>query len=505
MDVDRSTTFSVSFMGQNHFMSMVDRDKVSTIVLVNKVMKLVYKRKMAWDERFKLTVTQPWDNLLVKIIDDDELFNLWSRYNHEGLYHIDFDLEIISSPVGLYGGNGTKQPIVDLADNDENEQLVYSLFGSNDDVYNQPTEPSQNANEVELFRSNDDDVDELLSCYSSDDNEFSACSDEDGVRVMDQMDSEMRANMYIPRDDHIVEFFVGQYFKNFTELTIALRKFTIKERFKTSKQHFERTRISVGCEGVGCPWYLHASMTRFGDIFMVRSYYNVHTCQRLWKSPECTAQFIASQFQDIILANPETNVSFIQSELDRMYGCKVDKQKVYRAKKIALQSGGADYESSYKLIRSYTLMVLNRMPNALAIVHVIRLHGNQPKTHFDRCILSFPTLREGFKRGCRPFIGIDRCHLNGPYKGVLLSIVALDANTGIYPIVVCVCTVESTSTWTWFLGHLKEYIKDSRQLTFMCDRQKGIQNALGLEFPNANVRYCARHILANLKARHPRV
>lgn len=66
MDDDRSTTFSVSFMGQNHFMGMVDRDKVSTIVLVNKVMKLVYKRKMTWDERFKLTVTQPWDNLLLR-------------------------------------------------------------------------------------------------------------------------------------------------------------------------------------------------------------------------------------------------------------------------------------------------------------------------------------------------------------------------------------------------------------------------------------------------------
>ena len=181
---------------------------------------------------------------------------------------------------------------------------------------------------------------------------------------------------------------------------------------------------------------------------MVRSYYNVHTCQRLWKNAECIAQFIASQFQDIILANIETNVSFIQSKLDRMYGCKVNKQKVYKPKKIALQSGGADYESSYKLIRSYAQMVLNRMPDALAIVHVIRLHGNQPKTHFDRCILSFPELREGFKRGCRPFIGIDGCHLKGPYKGVLLSAVALDANIGIYPITVCVCTVESTSTWT---------------------------------------------------------
>ena len=37
----------------------------------------------------------------------------------------------------------------------------------------------------------------------------------------------------------------------------------------------------------------------------------------------------------------------------------------------------------------------------------------------------------------------------------------------------------------------------------MFDRQKGIQNALALEFPNAHVRFCARHILANLKTKHP--
>ncbi|KAK9209266.1 hypothetical protein WN944_001630 [Citrus x changshan-huyou] len=174
---------------------------------------------------------------------------LTDEASNSSLYEEFLDTYFISpsyyEKLGLCSGNGTKQPTADLAANDENEQHVYSLSASDDDVYNQPTEPGQNANEVELFRSDDDDVDELLSCYSSDDNEFSACSDEDGDRVMDQMDSEMRADMYIPRDDQAVEFF------------------------------------------------------------------------------------------DTILANPETNVSFIQSELDRMYGCRVNKQKVYKAKKIA--------------------------------------------------------------------------------------------------------------------------------------------------------------------------
>lgn len=186
-----------------------------------------------------------------------------------------------------------------------------------------------------------------------------------------------------------------------------------------------------------------------------------------------------------------------------MYGAKIHKYKIYRAKKKVLQRQGADYESSYMLIRNYAQAILTKMPQALALVKVFRMHGEQPQTHFDSTVISFPALRDGFNQGCRPFIGIDGCHLKGPYKGVLLSAVAIDANNGIFPLAFCVCSVESTTSWTWFLSHFRELLQDTRQLTFMCDRQKGIQNALTLEFSNAHVRFCARHILANLKSKHP--
>lgn len=199
---------------------------------------------------------------------------------------------------------------------------------------------------------------------------------------------------------------------------------------------------------VGCPWYLHVSRTRFGDTFMVKSYYNVHTYQRLWKNPYYTAQFVISQSHNTILLNPKTNSTFILSELDKMYSCRVDKQKVYRAKNIALQPSRADYESSYGVIRSYAHIILDIMPNPLAIVYVIRLHGSHPKTHFDICIFSSLALREHFKRGCRPFISINKCNLKGSYKEIFLSTVSINANIEIYHIVIGVYNVESTNTWT---------------------------------------------------------
>ncbi|KAH9680282.1 SWIM-type domain-containing protein [Citrus sinensis] len=299
------------------------------------------------------------------------------------------------------------------------------------------------------------DGDCIRSDCESDDNEFGVNSDNEHDDVLCIMDADMRANLYIPSHAPVI-FRVGLYFKNFTELAWA-----------TYRHKFEKTRITVGCEYYKCPWFLHATKPRFGAMFMVKRPNDLHTCVRLLKNPECTAEFIAWRFGNAIIDHPEINVNFIQSELRRMYGIKVSKTKLYRAKKKALETKCADHES-------------------------MRYNDNEATTHFDKFVLSFPAVRDGFNSGCRPFIGIDGCHLKGPYKGILLSAVALDANNSIFPLAVCICGVENTT-----------FIGDTRQLTIMCDRQKGIQNALAFEFPNAHVRYCGRHILSNLKAKHP--
>ena len=52
--------------------------------------------------------------------------------------------------------------------------------------------------------------------------------------------------------------------------------------------------------------------------------------------------------------------------------------------------------------------------------------------------VAFPAQRNAFLNGCRPFIGIDGCHLKGKYGGVLLAAVAADANKGIVPLALSV-------------------------------------------------------------------
>ncbi|KAK2658048.1 hypothetical protein Ddye_011100 [Dipteronia dyeriana] len=107
--------------------------------------------------------------------------------------------------------------------------------------------------------------------------------------------------------------------------------------------------------------------------------------------------------------------------------------------------------------------------------------------------------KTGFVNGCRPLIGIDGCHLTGQFGGVLLSATALDENSCIIPIALCICESETSESWTWFLRLLRESLgwEEGRPICFMSDRQKGGLAALNKEWPEASTRFCFRHIFSN--------
>ncbi|TXG56738.1 hypothetical protein EZV62_018051 [Acer yangbiense] len=106
----------------------------------------------------------------------------------------------------------------------------------------------------------------------------------------------------------------------------------------------------------------------------------------------------------------------------------------------------------------------------------------------------------GYLKGCKPFIGLDGCHLKGPYEGILLCAIAINANCGVYPNALGVCELKCRETWTWFLQLLYEHMgqHDNRTICFMSDRQKGLVAALHDCWPNHINRSCGRHILQNL-------
>lgn len=65
--------------------------------------------------------------------------------------------------------------------------------------------------------------------------------------------------------------------------------------------------------------------------------------------------------------------------------------------------------------------------------------------------------------------------IKGPYGGVLLLAVALDANNGLFPVAFAIVESEQNETWRWFFYWLNNFVgawPRDKPWTFMSDRKK---------------------------------
>ncbi|XP_062006087.1 uncharacterized protein LOC133723289 [Rosa rugosa] len=96
-------------------------------------------------------------------------------------------------------------------------------------------------------------------------------------------------------------------------------------------------------------------------------------------------------------------------------------------------------------------------------------------------------LKQGFKAGCRPLLGLDGCHLKSAYGGQLLSAVGVDANNT-----------------TWVVAYAQvEMESEGNGFTFISDKQKGLLPACEDVVPLADHRFCVRHLWTNFNKLFP--
>ncbi|XP_043705497.1 uncharacterized protein LOC122655361 [Telopea speciosissima] len=209
-----------------------------------------------------------------------------------------------------------------------------------------------------------------------------------------------------------------------------------------------------------------------GITFVIKTLNPNHTCQRLSiKKEGVTAAWIAKKLASNVRADPYMNINVMEDYLSEKYGVKASKNKLYKAKCIVNEETDGSHARAYKKLENYGLMVKERNP--------------------------------GTEFGCRPFIGLDGCHLKGVYGGVLISAIAIDGNNGMFPLAYGVVETECKDSWLFFLHHLLGCIGIVtpvwEPLTFMTDKQKGLIEAIGIKFPIAHHRHCSRHLYNNFK------
>jgi len=106
----------------------------------------------------------------------------------------------------------------------------------------------------------------------------------------------------------------------------------------------------------------------------------------------------------------------------------------------------------------------------------IKINQPQPSLppRFGCFYMCLDGCKQGFLAGCRPFIGVDGCHLKTTYGGQLLVAMGRDPNDQYYSLAFVVEENECKETWRWFLTLLLEDIGDigNHRWVFISDQQK---------------------------------
>ncbi|XP_021717626.1 uncharacterized protein LOC110685404 [Chenopodium quinoa] len=179
---------------------------------------------------------------------------------------------------------------------------------------------------------------------------------------------------------------------------------------------------------------------------------------------------------------------------------------------MALQMIHGNAAEEYKRVWDYVEAIRRYNPGSTAVVKLQNI--DNPPPIFQRMYICLQPCKEGFMASCRPILGVDDCHLNGPWPGILLTAIAKHGNNNIFPVASAVVETESSETWTWFLELLVNDIRSvaasvtwvhehEDPVTFMSDRQKGLLDAFNTVIPSAKTRFCCRHIWANFKLEFP--
>ncbi|XP_034229470.1 uncharacterized protein LOC117638454 [Prunus dulcis] len=202
-----------------------------------------------------------------------------------------------------------------------------------------------------------------------------------------------------------------------------------------------------------------------------------------------------------IKRNTDWNLKAFQGEVLESYHVRVSKTQVYRAKRLAKAQIEGNYIQQYARFWDYVEQLKNTNKGSTVKIKCDLVGG---EAIFQRIYVRLAACKKGFLARCRPVIGVDACHLKGPYPGQILTAVGVDGNNGLFPIAYVVAEIENKDLWIWFLSLLIEDLGITNGLSwaFISDQQKGLIPAITHVLPTAEHRMCVRHLYNNFRATH---
>ncbi|XP_073152078.1 uncharacterized protein [Henckelia pumila] len=382
-------------------------------------------------------------------------------------------------------------------ESDDESDFDESLYGDesceDDKLFNENID-----NESEWFRKEFESQGELSKSWDIMFVQKKMGHSDDDLIIRDNGSDDESFPVFNPVELYDPTFEMGMLFSTKKELRHAVHSHAIKTQRSINITKNDKIRLYAKCANMECGWKLHALKLQDECTFQVRIYEPKHTCAPYFHVKNLKSGWLSMKYESKFRSDPKRNVKGFRTDVMKEIKCHVSKHQAYKAKKKAILLVEGVARDQYSLLWDFAEEIKRTNPGSTVIIGT---DDSNCENRFDRFYLCLQALKVGFRAGCRHFIGVDGCHLKGPYGGVLLSAVGVDPNNNNFPISFAVVNSESRDTWGWFLTLLKMDLNIERdyEWTFMSYKQKGLIQAFNEIFPNADHRFCVRHLHSNLK------
>ncbi|WVZ09785.1 hypothetical protein V8G54_014315 [Vigna mungo] len=371
-------------------------------------------------------------------------------------------------------------------------------FGVEDDVrrnINPLLERRGNVGEGSFVMDDEVGEHEINEEYISDELDSDLESDEDGSLKMGKFKRFRQDDM-----NKDFKFSLGMEFGSLKDFKNALMEHSVLNGKEIKFVKNGLTRVRAECKKK-CGFLIMASKVGGKETFRMKTLVRRHRCGRVFGNTSASVNWIAQVLIDKFVNVASMTVNQIIDDIKKSFNVGITAWKVGKAKQIALDSLVGDGDRQYSRLYDYVGELLR------VKCGTFKIKVNQPQPSLPPRFGSFYMCLEGCKQGflgsCRPFIGVDGCHLKTTYGGQLLVAVGRDPNDQYFPLAFAVVENECKETWRWFLSQLLDDIggTECQHWVFIFDQQKGLMSVFDEMMDGVEHRLCLRHLYNNFKKR----
>ncbi|XP_057443785.1 uncharacterized protein LOC130735933 [Lotus japonicus] len=285
-------------------------------------------------------------------------------------------------------------------------------------------------------------------------------------------------------------FKVGMEFTLLEEFKVAAKDHSVLTGREIYFPKNDTTRVRAACKK-DCKWVMLCSKVGGKQTFEIKTLSVPRTYAR-----NATSKFVAKKLVEKLGGSRTMRLNDVFDEMRLGFSTCITRYRAWKGKQLALQVVEGVASKQYSLLDKFSAELRRVCAGNICKMQLENPAGSiQPR--FGRFYMCLEGCKRGFLQGCRPFIGLDGCHLKTMYRGILLCVVARDPNDQNFSLTFVVVESECKESWQWFLDLLLLDIGLDRRLIFISDQQKGLLSCLeGYEH-----RFCLRHLYANFKKR----